>query len=133
MRKKIIIGIGLMLISILMFGCSSKGLSTDSQLKDQYKKDVSTTFAENYNKLTLCSVKLSENYDKIKNGNLDEYVGLSDSVRKLEEGESRTDTESMLLKKQDNIYSDLLSNYVDKKDTKAKLKEDVQSVLDYYK
>jgi len=130
MRKKIsLIGIIIVLISGLLTGCSS-GFSANSELKDEYKNDVSATFAENYKQLTLCAVKLNNNYDEIKSGNLDEYVELSGTIR---ENGNLSDSESLILKKHGNIYSDFLSIYVDKKDVKTKLKDDIQSVLDCYK
>lgn len=135
MGKKIIIVIGIMLLSIMMFGCAAKGnlkVPSTLELKDEYKKDVNTEFD---NKLKLIVTKYTELYNQKEPliiTDLDSLLKLD--LKNNNSPSPLTEIEKLLLSKSSKVNGDLIIE-CDKptSENKIKLKNDIQILLNYYK
>jgi hypothetical protein len=133
MRKKIIIILGIMLLSIMMFGCSKSDdlkLPKNLELKEEYKSKVSAEFTETLNKIVTKYVEIYNQKEQLQITDLNPLLELDltpDNVK-------LNDTERLLLGKSVKIQTHLVSE-CDKPtaENKIKLKVDTQILLDCYK
>jgi hypothetical protein len=135
MRKKIIVILGIMLLSIMMFGCGKSDdlkLPKILELKDEYKNSVSIEFTKKLNKIVAKYIEVYNKENKLEQADLDQFLELSLSKDKT--ATDFNDTERLLIGKSSNVFRDLILEY-DKptEKTKANLKEDIQTLLDLYK
>ncbi|MBW9147297.1 hypothetical protein KTC92_02510 [Clostridium sp. CM027] len=137
MRKKIILIIGIMLLSIVMFGCSNNDIKTPDtlELKDEYKKDVSEEYIKSFNECTSYAIKLYKNIDNTTEEDIKRMQNLTATLLESKSGSELSESEMLIGKKITDVNSEMVSYYLgsDKKETKAKLKTNMQSLLDLYK
>ncbi|MBZ9622843.1 hypothetical protein G9F71_008255 [Clostridium sp. FP2] len=136
MRKKIIIIIGVMLLSVMMFGCGNNSktlkISKNAELKDEYKSKVSEKYAENFNETIIKYVELFNKKDKLEESDLN--VFLKSSLENNKTSTNLNETERLLLSKSSKVFGDFILEYDEPTEkTKSKLKEDIQVLLDLYK
>jgi hypothetical protein len=132
MGKKIIIIFSIMLLSIMMFGCANDGLKLPDklELKEEYKNSVSVEFAEVLNKRIIKYTELYNQEDKLKESDLNIFLDLDLANSKT----NLNDTERDILSKSSKVFADLISEYdAPTNETRIKLKNDIQIILDYYK
>ena len=137
MRKKIILMFSVMLLSIIMFGCSNNDIKTPKnlELKDEYKKDVSEMYPEHFKQVTLYLIDSYKNIETLSVEDLKKYGDLSEELKEGRDGDALTQTEKLLLKKAVAVQGDLTMYVIDgkKEETKTQLKTNMQTLLDLYK
>lgn len=136
MRKKIIYVIGIMLLSITMFGCAGGKLKIprNLDLKEVYKSQVSETYADNFIKCTSYAIELYKNIDNVKSEDLPKFNSLEKTLLKSKSGSTLTESEMVLSKKIDTVCNDIVYYSLgnNTKEDKVKMKIDMQILLDLY-
>lgn len=136
--KKIIIILGIMLLSIMMFGCSKSDnlkIPKSLELKDEYKNSVSEKYAENFNKFTSHVIYMYKNINDITREDESKGSTLTKTLLDSKGGSELSEPEVFLSSKIAQLNYDILfySDGVNSKEDKAKIEEDLKIVLDLYK
>ena len=139
MRKKISVFIGIMLLSLMMFGCSNNSdtlkIPKNLELKDEYKNNVSEKYAENFNKFASHVVYMYKNINDITKE--DEYKSnaLTKTLLESKASSELSESEVFLSSKIAQLNYDVLfyADGVNSKESKTKIEEDLKAVLALYK
>ncbi len=139
MRKKISVFIGIMLLSLMMFGCSNNSdtlkIPKNLELKDEYKKDVNEKYAENFNKCTSNAIVMYKNINEMTKEDLEKINDLAKTLIESKSGSELSESEMLIGKKITDVNSELIYYRLGNKseESKVKIKEDIQVLLDLYK